>query len=93
MTSLQGVLVKVGFKTASLLRLLSKKNEINRSRKTDCTFGIGIYELVQSRRSLALSVLGGKANYVISAHHRGAAQRFLLNFTQKNDRTASLNVG
>ena len=50
---------------------------IDLHRKGVCTFSIGIPELVQSRQSLALSVLGGEADCVISAHHRGAAQRFL----------------
>ena len=34
-----------------------------------CTFGSGIPELCRARRFPALSVLGGEADFVISAHH------------------------
>jgi hypothetical protein len=75
MASVQGLADRSEFETATVLR--SPKIIINLHRKRVCTFGIGIPELVQPRRSLALSMPGGKAYCVISAHHRGAARRFL----------------
>ena len=69
---------------------------INYHREKVYTFGIGIFELVQSQRSPALSVLGGKAYCVILAYHCTAARRFMgkmLKFLKENDRTATLKFG
>ena len=75
MTSLQGVAHRSDFKRLQCCGRL--KIIIDLHRKRVCTFGIGIPELVQPLRSLALSVLGGEADCVILAHHGGAARRFL----------------
>ena len=85
---LQGVLVKVGFKTATVLWSRKGIKMKSAKAKKDYIFGISIYELVRSRRSPALNVLGGEANCVILPRHRAAARRFLPGFIeQKNDRT------
>ena len=75
--SMHGVVLKTGFKRIWQAMLQSSKNLRSRLfHSRFCTFDSSISDLGRARRSPALSVLGGEADYVISAHHRGAARRF-----------------
>ena len=74
LTKLRGVVCQIRFKTDLLSQKLlqSRKNLI-----LDCSISWILHlrqrhpELCRARRFPALSVLGGEANFVISAHHRG----------------------
>ena len=70
---------KLDFRTTTVLQSVKKK--LNKEK--GLYLGIGINELVRSRRSPALSVLDGEAYCVVPARHYGAAWRFLLHFTKQ----------
>jgi hypothetical protein len=83
---LRGVVVKTRFKRIEQCGSRQKNLCSRLFHSGFCTFGSGISDLGRARRSLALSVLGGEADCVISAHHRGAARLKieLLKIYQKN---------
>ena len=67
-----------------MLRSLNKPTEF-RARKINGTFGIGTDDLVRSRRSLALSVLGVEAD-MISARDCGGSPAIRAEFWSSKEK-------
>ena len=73
LTKLRGVVCQIRFKTDLLVKIAAVVKKIF----LDCSISWILHlrqrhpELCRARRFPALSVLGGEANFVISAHHRG----------------------